>query len=172
MGYSSFTNTSWERFRTLWKKWFPKVKKTFMGSLDEWNALTPAEQAEYDLLITPEEVTADDDTEWVLLEKSSAVTSGSPKIMRKGNVVTFSVNNLAANITSYGADILASVLPSRYRPPSGAGIVMSVCGENASDAVTPVSVYISHAGDCKVQVQHNTASVKYVSVVMTYLVTD
>lgn len=54
MDYSSFTNASWEKFRTLWKRWFPKVKKTFMGSLDEWNALTPAEQAEYDLLITPD----------------------------------------------------------------------------------------------------------------------
>lgn len=77
MGYSSFTNASWERFRTLWKKWFPKVKKTFMGSLDEWNALTPAEQAEYDLLITPEEDIEPVIPKYVNLFSRGITTTGS-----------------------------------------------------------------------------------------------
>lgn len=170
MNYKSFTKASWEKFTTEWKKWFPKVKKTFMGSLDEWNAITPAEQAEYDLLVTPEEAKTDDDTEWVIIEKTSAVVSGVVKAMRKGNMVTVSFNNIEATVTNYDCT-LVEALPTKYRPPSGPGLVMSVCGENpnASNAITLANCYISPAGKVTLQPPHiQNGTIKYASAVMTY----
>lgn len=48
MNYSSFIGASWEAFTTKWREWFPKVKKTFIGTRAEWNQLTTAEKKNYD----------------------------------------------------------------------------------------------------------------------------
>ena len=46
MNYKSFLTDTWTKFSQLFNKF---VKKTFTGTRDEWNALTLAEQKEYDI---------------------------------------------------------------------------------------------------------------------------
>lgn len=49
MNYKTFIPDSWTAFVTKWREWFPKVKKTFVGTRADWDALTTAEQVQYDL---------------------------------------------------------------------------------------------------------------------------
>lgn len=142
----------------------------FNGTIDEFEALTAEQQAKYSHIASPDEATADGDTEWVTIEKTSAVASGVIKAMRKGNIVTVSFNNVEATVTNYDCT-LVTALPTKYRPPSGAGLVMSICGENPnnSNAVVLASCYISNAGVVQLQSPHiQNGTIKYASAVMTY----
>ena len=87
--FKAFSPSSWKAFTKKCSELFPFLKKTFTGTMAEWEALTTTEKSNYDIVnLTDDTSDIDSSVMSATVTESAYIDNGSIHYVKYGRVVT------------------------------------------------------------------------------------